>query len=95
MSPARRSSRLVAGVGLDGDQYVIGGGTWAQYREVENQDLEKQLTLIDADDVAAVASETGSALGIGDASRNPVSTGIDLPGLVCGWSSSATCCCSA
>ena len=37
-----------------GDRYALGGGTWAQY-----PDLEKQLTLIDRDDVAAVAAETG------------------------------------
>jgi MOSC domain-containing protein YiiM len=74
------SARLVAGAGLEGDRYALGGGTWAQY-----PDLEKQLTLIDRDDVAAVARETGAALTSGDTRRNLVTTGIDLPALVGGW----------
>ena len=39
------SATLVVGVGLDGDRYALGGGTWVQYPQ-----LEKQLTLIDADE---------------------------------------------
>jgi MOSC domain-containing protein YiiM len=81
-APMRRvpSARLVAGAGLEGDRYALGGGTWAQY-----PDLEKQLTLIDRDDVAAVARETGSALTAGDTRRNLLTTGIELPALVGGW----------
>jgi MOSC domain-containing protein YiiM len=81
-APMRRvaSARLVAGQGLEGDRYALGGGTWAQY-----PDLEKQLTLIDADDVAAVARETGSSLAPGDTRRNLVTTGIGLPSLVGSW----------
>ena len=74
------SATLVAGVGLEGDRYALGGGTWAQYPQ-----LEKQLTLIDADEVAAVALETGSALLPGDTRRNLVTTGIELADLVGGW----------
>jgi MOSC domain-containing protein YiiM len=74
------SVELLVGRGLAGDRYALGGGTWAQY-----PDLEKQLTLIDADDVAALARETGSALTPGDTRRNLVTTGIDLPTLVGGW----------
>src|SRR4051812_19614795 len=74
------SVRALAGVGLEGDRYALGGGTWAQYPE-----QEKQLTLIDADEVAAVARETGSALLPGDTRRNLVTTGIELPALVGGW----------
>src|SRR3954467_12770426 len=71
---------LVAGLGLDGDRYALGGGTWAAY-----PDLEKQLTLIDRDDVAAVAAETGAALTPGDTRRNLVTAGIALPDLVGRW----------
>src|SRR4051812_47812136 len=74
------SGRLVSGTGLEGDRYAVGGGTWAQY-----PDLEKQVTLIDADEVAAVARETGSDLSPGDTRRNLVTRGIDLPSLVGTW----------
>src|SRR3954467_1413483 len=75
-----RAGRLVAAAGLAGDRYALGGGTWARY-----PDLEKQVTLIDRDDVAAVAADTGSALSPGDTRRNLVTTGIDLPPLVGRW----------
>jgi MOSC domain-containing protein YiiM len=71
---------LVAGAGLDGDRYALGGGTWARY-----PDLEKQLTLIDADAVAAVAAEVGVPLAPGDTRRNLVTVGADLPALVGRW----------
>src|SRR4051794_27252981 len=70
----------VAGRGLAGDRYALGGGTWAQY-----PDLEKQVTLIDRDDVAAVAPGIGAPLDPGDTRRNLVTTGIDLPSLVGQW----------
>ncbi|MGK5113618.1 MULTISPECIES: MOSC domain-containing protein [unclassified Geodermatophilus] len=80
--PMRRvpTARLLAGQGLEGDRYALGGGTWAAY-----PDLEKQLTLIDAADVAAVAAEAGVELTPGDTRRNLVTTGIDLPSLVGRW----------
>ena len=81
-APLRRvpSARLLAGRGLEGDRYALGGGTWAQY-----PDLEKQLTLIDAADVAAVAAEVGVPLTPGDTRRNLVTAGVDLPALVGRW----------
>ena len=81
-TPMRRvpSARLVAGAGVEGDRYASGGGTWAQY-----PDLEKQLTLIDRDDVAAVSAEVGAPLSTGDTRRNLVTTGVDLPSLVGRW----------
>jgi MOSC domain-containing protein YiiM len=80
--PMRRvpSVEAVAGLGLAGDRYALGGGTWAQY-----PDLEKQVTLIDRDEVAAVAAETASDLAPGDTRRNVVTTGVDLPSLVGRW----------
>jgi MOSC domain-containing protein YiiM len=81
-APMRRvpSGRLVAGAGLDGDRYALGGGTWARY-----PDLEKQLTLIDRDEVAAVAAEVGVDLAPGDTRRNLVTVGVNLPALVGRW----------
>jgi MOSC domain-containing protein YiiM len=80
--PMRRVAAVeaLAGLGLAGDRYALGGGTWAQYPE-----LEKQVTLIDRDDVAQVAAETGSELTPGDTRRNLVTSGIDLPALVGQW----------
>lgn len=80
--PMRRapSVEAIAGLGLAGDRYALGGGTWAAY-----PDLEKQVTLIDRSEVAAVAAETGSGLTAGDTRRNLVTTGVDLPSLVGRW----------
>jgi MOSC domain-containing protein YiiM len=71
------SAQALAGIGLAGDRYALGGGTWARYPE-----LEKQLTLIDADEVAAAGREAGVDLAPGDTRRNVVTDGIDLPALV-------------
>jgi MOSC domain-containing protein YiiM len=80
--PMRRhpTGRLLAGVGLEGDRYALGGGTWVRY-----PDLEKQVTLIDRDDVAAVAADIGAELSPGDTRRNLVTVGVDLPSLVGRW----------
>jgi MOSC domain-containing protein YiiM len=81
-APMRRvpAGRLVAGAGLEGDRYALGGGTWARY-----PDLEKQLTLIDSGAVAAVAAEVGVDLSPGDTRRNLVTAGVDLSALVGRW----------
>nr|WP_221203440.1 MOSC domain-containing protein [Modestobacter versicolor] len=71
------SVEAVAGVGLAGDRYALGGGTWASYPL-----QEKQVTLIDADEVAAVAVEAGVPLTPGLTRRNVVTRGIALPSLV-------------
>ncbi|MGY1844328.1 MOSC domain-containing protein [Modestobacter sp. SYSU DS0875] len=71
------SVTALPGLGLAGDRYARGGGTWARYPE-----QEKQATLIDADDVAAVAAELGSDLPPGWTRRNLVTRGVPLPALV-------------
>jgi MOSC domain-containing protein YiiM len=81
-APMRRvaSAAALPGLGLEGDRYALGGGTWAEYPQ-----LEKQVTLVDAEAVAAVAREVGAPLTPGDTRRNLVTTGIDLPALVGRW----------
>ncbi|MGY1749928.1 MOSC domain-containing protein [Modestobacter sp. SYSU DS0511] len=71
------SVAALPGRGLAGDRYALGGGTWARYPQ-----QEKQVTLIDADDVAVVAAEAGVDLSPGRTRRNVVTRGIDLPALV-------------
>lgn len=75
-----RTGRLLAGTGLEGDRYALGGGTWAHYPP-----LEKQVTLIDRDDVAAVAAEVGAELTPDATRRNLVTVGVNLPALVGRW----------
>src|SRR4051812_50014212 len=75
-APMRRvhAVEAIAGLGLAGDRYALGGGTWARY-----PDLEKQVTLIDRAEVAAVVGGTGSNLTAGDTPRHPGATGLDRP----------------
>ena len=74
------AAQALPGVGLAGDRYALGGGTWADW-----PDGEKQLTLVDADAVAEVAAELGAPFTPADTRRNVVTRGIDLPGLVGRW----------
>ena len=78
-APMVRSASVaaLAGIGLAGDRYALGGGTWARY-----PGLEKQVTLIDADEVAAAGREAGVDLAPADTRRNVVTGGIALPPLV-------------
>ncbi len=78
-APMRSMARVRAlpGLGLDGDRYALGGGTWADW-----PDGEKQLTLIDADAVAEVAALVGASFTAADSRRNVVTRGVDLPSLV-------------
>ena len=76
----RPAVEAVPGVGLAGDRYALGGGTWAEYPV-----QEKQVTLIDADDVAEVARLAGVELTPGQTRRNVVTRGIALPSLVGSW----------
>ena len=71
------SVQALAGIGLAGDRYALGGGTWLAYPV-----QEKQVTVIDADEVAAVAAEAGVPLTPGLTRRNVVTGGIALPPLV-------------
>jgi MOSC domain-containing protein YiiM len=67
----------VAGRGLEGDRYFVGGGTFFEERKA-GQDL----TLIEAEAVEGLAAETGIELGPGGSRRNVVTRGIRLNDLV-------------
>jgi MOSC domain-containing protein YiiM len=66
------SARAIAGVGLEGDRYFAGVGTWSNYPVQSGKDL----TLIEAEVLEAVGL-TGA-----DARRNIVTRGIRLNELV-------------
>jgi len=76
MEPVEAAT-AVAGVGLDGDRYAAGVGTWS-----EDGRLWGQVTLIEAEAVEAVARETGSHVDPSDTRRNVVTTGVPLNHLV-------------
>ncbi|WP_235564853.1 MOSC domain-containing protein [Modestobacter sp. Leaf380] len=69
--------QALPGLGLAGDRYALGGGTWADW-----PDAEKQLTLIDVDAVAEVADLVGAPFTPADTRRNVATRGVDLPALV-------------
>lgn len=71
------SVTALPGLGLAGDRYALGKGTWADW-----PDGEKQVTLVDAAAVAEVAGLVGAPFSPADTRRNVVTGGIDLPALV-------------
>jgi len=71
------SVRAVEGQGLEGDRYFAGDGTFYEERK-PGQDL----TLIEAEAIAAMAAEDGVEIAPGEARRNVVTRGIGLNDLV-------------
>ena len=69
--------RAVEGQGLEGDRYFAGDGTFYEERK-PGQDL----TLIEAEAIAAMAAEDGVEIAPGEARRNVVTRGIGLNDLV-------------
>jgi MOSC domain-containing protein YiiM len=69
--------RAVPGQGLEGDRYFDGEGTFSEQRKPG-----RDLTLIEAEAIAAMAAEDGIELAPGDARRNVVTRGIGLNDLV-------------
>lgn len=70
-------AEVVAGVGLVGDRYAEGTGTYS-----DGSPVGRQLTLVDGDDVAAAAAAAGVAIRPGEARRNVETEGIDLQALI-------------
>lgn len=67
----------IEGVGLQGDRYANGSGTWSAPDRAHGQ-----LTLIEAEALAAVTTEAGIAVDGADSRRNIVTSGVPLNHLV-------------
>jgi len=75
---SRPSVRAVPGLGLEGDRYFSGKGTFSP--RPQRPDFE--VTLIQKEHIDAFASGSGTAFGARDARRNLVTVGVDLNALV-------------
>lgn len=75
----RAAARLEAGRGLAGDRYAAGTGTFSK-KTIGQPD--KQLTLIESEEIAAFNARTGLGYGAGSFRRNLVTSGIQLNELV-------------
>lgn len=74
---ARHTVRTIPGGGLEGDRYAAGEGTFSG-----TPGAGRQLTLIAAEVLEALAVEEGIALTGADARRNLVTRGVDLDALL-------------
>ena len=68
--------RAIAGVGLEGDRYADGRGHYQDGR------VSRDLTLIEAEALEALAREHGIALAPGETRRNVTTRGVGLNELV-------------
>jgi MOSC domain-containing protein YiiM len=68
--------QAIAGVGLEGDRYAVGRGHYQDTR------VSRDLTLIEAESVAALAAQHGIQLSVGETRRNITTRGIRLNDLV-------------
>jgi MOSC domain-containing protein YiiM len=75
---ARDDVEAIAGVGLDGDRYAIGGGKYTNGAA----DGKRALTLIEREAVAAAGREYDVEIGEHETRRNVVTEGVPLNHLV-------------
>jgi len=77
--PMRAVSRVraIAGVGLEGDRYATGSGTYSP-----DPRTDRHLTLIEAEEIEALATRDGIVLEPGETRRNVTTRGIRLNDLV-------------
>jgi MOSC domain-containing protein YiiM len=73
-----RSVRAVPGKGLEGDRYFLGAGTFSP----KPQKADFEITLIEQENIAAFAGDSGLAFTAAHARRNVVTRGIRLNDLV-------------
>jgi MOSC domain-containing protein YiiM len=71
------SVRAVPGVGLEGDRYALRLGHWSP-----NTKVDRDITLVEAEEIERLAAEHGIALAPGDTRRNVTTRGIRLNELV-------------
>jgi MOSC domain-containing protein YiiM len=76
MMPVARI-RAIAGVGLEGDRYATGAGHYSGDAKVD-----RDVTLIEAEEIEALGGRAGLVLGAGEARRNLTTRGIRLNELV-------------
>jgi MOSC domain-containing protein YiiM len=69
--------RAVAGLGLEGDRYYFGTGTYSRH-----PGNGREVTLIEAEAIEALAREAGIELAPGASRRNIVTRGVPLNHLV-------------
>jgi MOSC domain-containing protein YiiM len=69
--------RAIAGVGLEGDRYARGIGHWSA-----NLKVDRHVTLIEAEEIEALAAGSGIDLAPGETRRNVTTRGIRLNELV-------------
>ena len=72
-----REARLVAGIGIEGDRYATGLGTYSK-----KQHLDRQVTLIEIEVLEAIARDRGIELAPGEHRRNLTTRGVPLGHLV-------------
>ncbi len=75
---ALERARVVAGRGLEGDRYFDGRGYYSQVPPLTG----RRLTLIEAESLDALATDTGIALAPDECRRNLVTRGIRLDDLI-------------
>jgi MOSC domain-containing protein YiiM len=76
MEPRERI-RAIAGVGLEGDRYAQRIGRYSHDHKVD-----RDVTLIESEEIEALATEAGIVLGAGESRRNITTRGIRLNALV-------------
>jgi len=74
---SRDAVEAVAGVGLEGDRYAAGAGTWSKPGRAKGQ-----LTLIESEAIASAAEEIGIDVDPAETRRNIVTFGVPLNHLV-------------
>lgn len=70
-------ARVVPGKGIEGDRYFDGSGTWSNH-----PGNGREVTLIEAEAIEAMASESGINLAPGASRRNLMTRGVPLNHLV-------------